>query len=251
MRFSEKCRAIGLWLLITTAGASIVLAQGDANAPGPEDYKYIYLTFDDGPLLGSDRIEDAIEFERVPITVLLVGEHGLRSPEWVELYKNNSYIEVGNHSFSHAHGHYQRYYDDPEGVLKDFNRTHDSLALAEKLARLPGRNIWRIKDRKKDDLASGAEAADLLAQNGYSLYGWDLEWAHDPHTSEPIGSAEEVFERIEHMLENDHTFTESHVVLLCHDEMFQKEYEETELKRLIELLKAKDNYILSRLIHYP
>jgi hypothetical protein len=36
-------------------------------------------------------------------------------------------------------------------------------------------------------VSSGIAAADLLAKNGFSLFGWDLEWAHDPHTGKPIG----------------------------------------------------------------
>jgi hypothetical protein len=41
--------------------------------------------------------------------------------------------------------------------------------------------MWRIKGRSKNDVSSGIAAADLLAKNGFSLFGWDLEWAHDPH----------------------------------------------------------------------
>jgi hypothetical protein len=37
-------------------------------------------------------------------------------------------------------------------------------------------------------VSSGTEAADLLVNNGFSLFGWDLEWTHDPHTGKPIGT---------------------------------------------------------------
>ena len=84
--------------------------------------KYIYLTFDDGPLNGSQRINDAILSEKIPITVLLVGEHALVRPKDVDLYRENEYIEIGNHSYSHANDHYKLYYSNPEGVLKDFKR---------------------------------------------------------------------------------------------------------------------------------
>jgi hypothetical protein len=64
----------------------------------------------------------------------------------------------------------------------------------------------------------------LLAKNGFSLFGWDLEWAHDPHTGKPIGTAEDIFKEIEKKLNNDKTFTKSHIVLLSHDEMFRYQY---------------------------
>jgi hypothetical protein len=45
-------------------------------------------------------------------------------------------------------------------------------------------------------VSSGIAAAELLPNNGFSLFGWDLEWAHDPHTEKPIGTAEDIFKEI-------------------------------------------------------
>src|SRR5690242_9333659 len=70
--------------------------------------KYIYITFDDGPLKGSDDINDAVRNEQVKVNVFVVGQHALSSKlkDFYEMYQNNPYIEIGNHSFSHAHNHY-------------------------------------------------------------------------------------------------------------------------------------------------
>jgi hypothetical protein len=119
--------------------------------------------------------------------VMLVGAHALVRPKEVALYKENEYIEVGNHSYSHANNHYQQYYSHPEGVLLDFKRSMDTLRLTDKIGRLPGRNMWRIGGRSKNDISSGIEAADLLHQHGFSLFGWDLEWMHNTHTAAPMG----------------------------------------------------------------
>lgn len=216
-----------------------------------DDKKYVYLTFDDGPLDGSEKIADAIAYEQVPITVLLVGRHAETKPHYVDLYKENDHIEVGNHSYSHARNHYSKFYFDPEGVLSDFNKSHEVIQPSDKVARLPGRNMWRLADRKKDDIASGSEAADLLAENGFQLYGWDMEWFHDPNTGEPVGTALEIFEQIESHLDKGRSFTKNHLVLLCHDEMFKFDYEESELKKLIELIKTREDYQFARLRDYP
>lgn len=40
-------------------------------------------------------------------------------------------------------------------------------------------------------------------------------------------------------------------MLLCHDEMFQNGYEESELKKLVELLEANDKYQLAQINDYP
>ena len=213
--------------------------------------KYVYLTFDDGPLDGSEKIADAVQYEKVPITVLVVGKHAEIKPHYLDLYKDNDLIEVGNHSYSHARNHYSKFYFNPEGVLEDFEKSHQIIRPEDKVARLPGRNMWRIGDRTKDDIPSGSEAADLLTNNGFEIYGWDMEWFHDPKTGEPVGTAEEIFEQIEKHLDRGRTFTEGHLVLLCHDEMFQKDWEETELKQLIELLETREDYEFARLKHYP
>ena len=216
-----------------------------------KNQKCIYLTFDDGPLNGSQRINKVVYDEKIPITVLLVGEHGLVRPKDVALYKENPYIQVGNHSYSHANNHYKLYYSNPTGVLKDFIKNMDTLKLDNKIARLPGRNMWRINERSRNDVDSGTQAADLLSKNGFSLFGWDIEWSHDPHTAEPIGTANEIYKQIEQKLNDNKLFTKSHIVLLCHDEMFQTSYEESELKKLMDILKSNKDYKFAHLKDYP
>ena len=222
-----------------------------AKSPVPDTKKYIYLTFDDGPLEGSEKIADAIGYEKVPITVLLVGRHAEQQPHYLDLYRENDHIEVGNHSYSHARNHYSKFYFNPQAVLEDFDRSHQVILPEDKVARLPGRNMWRLGSRSRDDIASGSEAADLLAENGYQIYGWDMEWFHDPGTGQPVGTAEEIFEQIENHLDKGRTFTKGHLVLLCHDEMFREDWEETELKKLMDLLKTREDYEFARLRDYP
>jgi hypothetical protein len=212
---------------------------------------FIYLTFDDGPLNGSQHINDVVLSEKIPVTFMLVGKHATVRPHDVQLYRNNPYIEIGNHSYTHANDQYAAYYSNPEGVLADFMRNMDSLQLTTKVGRLPGRNMWRVNQRSRNDISSGIEAADLLHRNGYSLYGWDLEWMHDPHTAEPVGTADEIFSQIQKAIEQNRVFTSNHFVLLYNDEMFQNGYEESELKKLVELSEANDKYQLAQINDYP
>ncbi|MDB4167972.1 polysaccharide deacetylase family protein [Polaribacter sp.] len=119
----KKITIIGLLILgIIFITFSFSMCIKSADILPQNNKKYIYLTFDDGPLNGSQRINDAILSEKIPITVLLVGEHALVRPKDVDLYRENEYIEIGNHSYSHANDHYKLYYSNPEGVLKDFKR---------------------------------------------------------------------------------------------------------------------------------
>lgn len=216
--------------------------------------KYIYLTFDDGPLNGSENIDSVILAERLKISVFLVGENAERSKlfgNYYKLYEQNPFVEAYNHSFTHANGKYELFYSKPENVLEDIQKNEQLLNLSYKIVRLPGRNIWRIGSRARDDIKSGSAAADLLAKSGYKLYGWDIEWQHNAKDGTPIQSVDEMTKEIESRLENGNTFTKDHIVILIHDEMFRKKWEESELKQLIDKLRMHENYIFEHIRFYP
>jgi peptidoglycan/xylan/chitin deacetylase (PgdA/CDA1 family) len=213
----------------------------------------IYLTFDDGPLEGSEDVDEAVRREKIKINVFVVGistQNSQRLQKYLQLYKNNSWIEVGNHSFSHAHSDYLAYYNNPDDVLQDFLKNEKILNIPNKLARLPGRNMWRLKDRHVDDVKSGSKAADALFTNGFKVFGWDLEWSHDPISGVPIQTVEDMINLIEKYFSEKRTVTENHLVFLCHDEMFRKSWEESELKQLIDKLRTK-GFNFGHLSEYP
>ena len=216
--------------------------------------RYIYLTFDDGPLEGSEDIDDAVTKENIKINVFVVGQHALSDKKmkgYYQLYLNNPLIEIGNHSFSHAHNQYEKFYENPQNVLQDFEKCQDELKIPNKYARQPGRNQWRLKDTAINDVRSGSQSADLLYKNGFKVFGWDIEWQHDGKTGVPIQTVDDMVEIIEKKLTEKKTVHSGHLILLSHDEMFRNGWEESELKQLIEKLKAKGNYHLEHLSKYP
>jgi len=216
--------------------------------------RYIYLTFDDGPLEGSEDIDDAVTKEKIKINVFIVGQHALSSGKmkgYFRLYVSNPLIEVGNHSFSHAHNQYEKFYQNPQNVLQDFLKCQEQLKIPYKYARQPGRNQWRLKDTAINDVRSGSLSADLLYKNGFKVFGWDIEWQHDGRTGVPIQTVDDMVETIEKRLKEKKTVRPGHLILLSHDEMFRNGWEESELKQLIEKLKAKGNYRLEHLSKYP
>lgn len=215
--------------------------------------KYIYLTFDDGPLNGSENIDSVVLAERLKINVFLVGEHAENSKKlgtYYKLYEQNPFVESYNHSFTHANNKYKEFYSNPQNVLADIQKNEQVLGLRYKTVRLPGRNIWRVGTRKKDDGASGNTAADLLAANGFKLYGWDIEWTHRSD-GRPVQTVDEMVKEIKTRLDNGNTFTKDHIVILLHDEMFSKKWEESELKQLIDKLHLNENYIFEHIRFYP
>ena len=217
-------------------------------------FKYIYITFDDGPLEGSEDIDDAVRKEQIKVNVFVVGQHALaddRMRRYYKLYEDNPYIEIGNHSFSHAHDHYEKFYEKPDSVVADFLKCQDSLNIPNKFARQPGRNQWRLKNVRLNDVNSGSKSADILYQQGFKVFGWDVEWQHDSKTGAPIQTVNDMVELIEKRLNENKTVTHNQLVLLAHDEMFRNGWEESELKQLIDKLKATHLYHFEHLSKYP
>ena len=248
----KERRAILKWG--STAAAAWFLAgcgRRPGGPPGRERYS-VYLTSDDGPLKGSPNLDAAIRETKVPLTAFVVGKHAHPSlyRSYLEGYRNNPYITLANHSYTHANGHYIDYYRHPMQVLADFEKNRVVLGLGDRRGRLPGRDSWRLGGRAYDADRSATAAADLLASHGYTLYGWDLEWTHT-HSGRPIGTAEELYRRIKFQLYRGHTYTPGHLMLLMHDQMFGTLSAKMELKRLIMLLKNDPQIRLRPLADYP
>lgn len=244
-------KKVSCFLLFFFAG---LLGRSQQPAHTAQALKTIYLSFDDGPLEGSEDIDDAVKKENIKVNVFVVGyneQSSRKHRKYYERYLHNPMIEIGNHSFSHAHNHYELFYKDPATVLADFQRNQQILAIPYKLARLPGRNMWRLKGISVNDVKSGQDAANLLFENGYRVFGWDIEWQHDAKTGVPIQTVDDMIELIEKKLAEEKTIKKDHLVILCHDEMFRNGWEESELKQLILKLKTKGNYQFEHLSKYP
>jgi peptidoglycan/xylan/chitin deacetylase (PgdA/CDA1 family) len=261
MIYSTKIRNTGIFLalsmfilLSSISFAADMTARPDITGKDDGSVKSIYLTFDDGPLQGSADISEAIAHEKIKINVFVVGsqvKNSSKMKEYFKLYTQNQYIEIGNHSYSHAHDSYALFYSKPELAYLDFLYNAEMLNLKKKIARLPGRNMWRLKNKSIDDVKSGAKTADMLFRNGYYIFGWDLEWRHDPKSGAPVQTVDDMIYLIDTRLAQNKTVTENHLVILCHDEMFRKSWEESKLRELIERLKSRSNFRFEYLSNYP
>jgi len=80
--------------------------------------------------------------------------------------------------------------------------------------------------------------------------GWDLEWHFDKDLS-LMNTADEVLKQIDSVFNNKKTKTPENLVLLAHDQVYQKAKDSTELRQLIQKLKLKEEYELSLATSYP
>ena len=232
----------------TSPTASVVKVKAPPVASAKKQKKQsgrkrLYVTFDDGPNRGTRNVFRIVQDEGVPVSFFIVGEHVFASPSQSKMWdslKMAQQIELCNHSFSHAHSHYESYYTQPDSVVADFKRTADSLDLTNNIGRTPGRNIWRIDTLRFTDLKKSTDAADSLQKAGFTLMGWDLEWHFNHKTMCVETTAEGMIAQIDSVFKHNRTKRKSNLVLLAHDQAYVKSEDSFQLRQFFQLLKKSD-----------
>ncbi len=216
----------------------------------------MYLTFDDGPVYGTENILEVISEEQVPAAMFFIGKHILgsqKNQKNYELAKNNPYVLIGNHTHSHAKGKYRSFYSqDPSIVVSDISKTHeiltqDGLTNNIPYTRLAGRNVFRLPSIEKNDIFISKKQSeievtqyDAVWNSGFYLYGWDYEWEFDYRKKQPARTVDQLISIIERLYRTNKTVKKEKFILLMHDQMFKDRYNGKEnLKALIQKLRAK------------
>lgn len=214
--------------------------------------KFVYLTFDDGPLPGSEAVNRLVQEQKFKASVFIVGKHtgnNRTSLRALHDYMSNPYIDVCNHSFTHANNEYDKFYKQPEVAAADIRKNQTDLKLDLKIVRFPGRQLWMLPERDLNmKVSSAAKTAELLRPDGFKIMGWDVEWGNKG--SIPKETPEEMIAKIDKLFSTDMTFTRNHLVVLTHDPMFQKPEGQAALVKLVQMLREK-GYKLENIRHYP
>lgn len=222
--------------------------------PAKKTKKTIYLTFDDGPNKGTKKVMDIVNDEEVPVTVFVIGEHVYGSKAQGIIFDSllcNRFFEIANHSYTHAfHNKFSKFYAVPDTVVKDFIRCADSLNLTTHIIRTPGRNIWRTKNTSSTDIKESEAAADSLRQHSFAVLGWDLEW-HFDNKLNLKNTSDDMINQIDSIFIKGKTKTPNHLVLLAHDQVYEKSRDSGELHQFIKKLKAKNDYYFETVSKYP
>ncbi|MDF2379860.1 polysaccharide deacetylase family protein [Nostoc ellipsosporum NOK] len=239
---------------ITKADSMTMPEPAEPVKPGKKKKK-IYLTFDDGPNLGTPNVLHIIRDEQIPVTFFVIGEHTaasrLQQATWDSL-RNTPLAELCNHSYSHAwRNRYNKFYASPDSVVKDFDQTREMLQLDNRIARTPGRNAWRIDSLKFTDNAKSRTAVDSLQQAGYTVVGWDLEWHFDPKTLTVTADADHIARQIDTLFARNRTKRPDNLVILAHDQAYRGTLDTIELRKLIRKIKQNDNYEFAVVSTYP
>ncbi len=230
-----------------------VVKKHNAGSPKKKK-KTIYLTFDDGPNKGTKNMMHIVQQEEIPVTLFIIGEHVYGSKAQTTIFDsvvNCNLFEIANHSFTHAfENKYAKFYQVPDSAVKDFKRCADSLHLSAQIIRTPGRNIWRTQTINCTDINTSKAAADSLFANGFTIAGWDLEWHYDDKLN-LTNTSDEMVLQVDSMFTNAKTKTPDQLVLLAHDQVYQKPNDSAELHQFIIKLKVKNEYNFETISKYP
>ncbi|MBP9105064.1 MAG: polysaccharide deacetylase family protein [Chitinophagaceae bacterium] len=216
--------------------------------------KKIYLTFDDGPNKGTMKVLQTVKEENIPVSFFIVGQHVFDSPTqtaaWQDMKKDTS-IELCNHSYTHASGRYSKFYEDSTLVIKDFEKSANSLSFTNNVTRMPGRNAWRIDSINHTDIKASEKTIDAVNRAGFAVMGWDIEWTFDHKTFAPDENTELLLRKMQNMLDASTTKTPGHLVLLAHDQAFQNEEDIEKLQQFFRQLKNNPQYEFVLASNYP
>nr|WP_314490591.1 polysaccharide deacetylase family protein [uncultured Chryseobacterium sp.] len=217
------------------------------------DKRVIYLTFDDGPNRGTENLLKILHKRNVCGTAFLVGEHAngsKRQKDDLESLRRDRLIELANHSHTHAHNKYSTFYQNPTMVVHDFDRAKDSLKLQSRIARTPGRNIWRLNNITSTDIKTSSEAANSLKNAGYKVIGWDLEWK--PNNKMQLkDNHQAMLKKVDSIFFNDLEKTSRHLVFLTHDQYLTDADSVNELDLFIEKLQKTNRFVFRKISEYP
>ena len=215
--------------------------------------RFIYMTFDDGPLAPTPFLNQIILEKQIQMDAFVVGKHAFSNPQFMkhlDALKANSLIEVVNHSYSHANGRYKNFYSAPQTAAEDMLGNQTKLGLTKKIIRMPGRDIWALDNKSFGLRENGGKTAAILHDNGYKVYGWDVEWEHSGKTAAPKKSPQAMLAIIDTLFANGSMLTKNHLVFLGHDEMLGSEKARNDLRTMIDSLKSR-GYIFQHISDYP
>ena len=214
--------------------------------------KTMFLTFDDGPLLGSNNIISVLQEENVKATMFMIGKHAQRSKYRKKTFKRaikEPLILVANHTYSHADGRYKHFYSDKEALIEDINKMDQILMENDPnhnlpYCRLAGRNVWRLPKIIRNDAGIPKrycenDKYDALSECGYKIFGWDYQWEYNPRSGKVYKTPQEIANTIEKIYKRGRTRKTGKFVLLMHDFSFRDKFGGKEqLRELITELKS-------------
>lgn len=183
----------------------------------------IYLTFDDGPRMGTTNIIlDILKKEGVPAT-FFVTNSGPDSLILREFRENHSVaLHSSSHNYSYIYSSLNNYFSDLDSV---HDRVYKITGYDSRLIRFPGGSSNTVSRKYSPGIMT--ELVKDVVKKGYKYYDWNINSGDAGETTDPDVIVENVTSKLSKDREN---------VILMHD---IKSYTRDALERIIEIAKER------------
>jgi peptidoglycan/xylan/chitin deacetylase (PgdA/CDA1 family) len=126
--------------------------------------KIIYLTFDDGPSVTTNKILDILKDKKVHATFFVIGNQ-IKDNEDIIMRINDEGHAIGLHTFTHDHN---KIYSSNKTFIKEMITTRD---MVNKITNtLP--NIIRFPEGSRNHLTQ--KSLKTLHRRGFKIYDWNM-----------------------------------------------------------------------------
>ncbi len=191
-----------------------------------EDFRKVYLTFDDGPSIYTEQILDILDEYGVKATFFVTGEEANSHPERYKEIVERGHT-IGMHSYSHK---YNEIYASVQGFSEDLKKLRDFLydttGVTPSIYRFPGGSSNTVSTIPMKELC------DYLNQEKITYFDWNI--SSKDATNKRLTSDEIVKNCTENLAEYQNA------VILMHDTAEKKSTVEA-LAPMIEEILSMDN----------
>lgn len=126
--------------------------------------KVIYLTFDDGPSVVTDKVLDILKENDVKATFFLIGNQ-IEGYEDMVRRINKEGHSIGLHSYTH---NFKKIYSNKDNFMKEMYESRDEIkkvaGVSTNILRFPGGSSKRLND----------EIFNLLHSCNFKIYDWNM-----------------------------------------------------------------------------
>lgn len=136
--------------------------------------KTVYLTFDDGPSINTDRILDILKEYDIRATFFVVGRTDNQSKNLYNRIVKEGH-SIGNHTYSHK---YKDIYSGDENFLADFKKLEHHIysitGIKMNIMRFPGGSNTIMPHKYCDDKFMKRMTVKML-YDGYQYFDWNVD----------------------------------------------------------------------------
>ena len=157
-------------LFVLSIGAFFLASKETKKLTVTDDTPNVYLTFDDGPSVNTEKVLDILSEAGVKGTFFVVGKTGNYEKELYKRIVNEGHA-IGIHSYTH---NTSKIYKTMNDYLKDFTKIEEYImeitGQRSNICRMPGGTYTYYCSKNLRE-----EILKYYYENGYACFDWDID----------------------------------------------------------------------------